>query len=161
MAQIPNKTAAELVDITEKTWFIRNPLPQKIVLDCGTKYMPKFSKMCQNDHGLNRKTITNRNHNSNAIIERIHQIIGNIIRKFDVSNIVKNNPWSGILAVTMIVFGWDSILNIKHVAKWEHIRQRKQLHINHNNKCENMCRNNHQYKVGDKVIVKHKKKSKH
>ena len=60
-----------------------------------------------------------------------------------------------------IVFGRDAILNIKHVSDWEHIRQRKKLWINHNNKRENMRRNNHQYKVGDKILVKRKKNSKH
>ena len=60
-----------------------------------------------------------------------------------------------------LVFGRDAILNIKHVADWEHIRQRRQLRINHNNKRENMRRNNHQYKVGDKILVKRKKNSKH
>ena len=53
-----------------------------------------------------------------------------------------------------LVFGRDSILNIKHVVDCEHILQRKQLKINHNNKRENMRRNNHQYKVGDKVLFK-------
>ena len=60
-----------------------------------------------------------------------------------------------------LVFGWDAILNIKHVADWENIWQRKKLRINHNNKTENMRRNNHQYKVGDKILVKHNKNSKH
>ena len=60
-----------------------------------------------------------------------------------------------------LVFGRDAILNIKHVADWEHIRQRKQLRINNNNKRENMRRNNHQYKVGDKILVKRKKNYKH
>ena len=74
---------------------------------------------------------------------------------FDVSNIVKNNSWSGILSATMfavratyhttlqaspmqLVFGRNAILNIKHVADWEHIRQCTKLQINHNNKRENM-----------------------
>ena len=60
-----------------------------------------------------------------------------------------------------LVFGWYAILNIKHVANWEHIRQHKQLWINHNNMGENMWRNNHQYKVGVKILVKRKKSSKH
>ena len=68
----------------------------------------------------------------------VHQIIENIIHTFDVSNIVKNDPWSGILAATMftvrvtyhttlqaspmqILFGRYDILNIKHSADWEHI----------------------------------------
>ena len=134
--------------------------------------------MCQNYYGLKRKPITTRNPHYNAIIERIHQTIGNIIHTFDVSNIVNNNLWSGILAAIMfvlcatyhttlqaspmqVVFGRDAILNIKHVSDWEHILQRKQLRINHNNKRENMQRNNHQYKVGDKILVKCKKNSKH
>ena len=94
------------------------------------------------------------------------------------SNTVNNDPWSGILAETMfsvgatyhttlqaspmhLVFGPYDIFNIKHVADWEHIRQRKQLQINHNNKQENMRRNNHQYNIGDKILVKRKKNSKH
>ena len=118
------------------------------------------------DYGLKRKPITTRNFHSNTIIERIHQTIGNIIRTFDVSNIVNNDPCPGILAATMfaaratyhtalqassmqLVFGQDAILKIKHVADWEHIRQCKKLWINHNNMRENMRRNNHQYKVGD------------
>ena len=60
-----------------------------------------------------------------------------------------------------IVFFQDDILNIKHVADWEHIRQHKQLRIIHNNKCENMHQNNHQYKVGEKILVKRRKISKH
>ena len=171
MAQIPNKTAAQIADITEKTWFTSFPLPQQIVFDRSTKFMAKFAKMCQNDYGLKRKHITTRNPQSNAIIEWIHQTIGNIIRTFDVSNIVNNDPWSGILAATIfsvwatfyttvqyspmqLVFGRDAISKIKHVADWEHIWQLKQLKINHNNKRENMRRNNHQYKVGDKVLFK-------
>ena len=53
-----------------------------------------------------------------------------------------------------LVFGRDNILNIKHVADWENIQQCNQLRINQNNKRENMRRNDHQYKVGDKILVK-------
>ena len=60
-----------------------------------------------------------------------------------------------------LVFGWDAILTIKHVADLEHIRQRKHLRINQNNMWENMRRNNHQYKVGDKILVKSRENSKH
>ena len=82
-------------------------------------------------NGLKSKPITTMNPQSNAIMELIHQTIGNIIRTFDVSNIVNNDPWSGILATTMfsvratyhttlqaspmhLVFGQHAILNIKH-----------------------------------------------
>ena len=60
-----------------------------------------------------------------------------------------------------LLLDWYTILNIKHVAVWEHILQRKQLRIKHNNKRENMRRNNHQYKVGEKILVKRNRNSKH
>ena len=108
-----------------------------------------------------KKPITTRNPQSNAIIKRIHQTIVNIIRTFDLSNIVKNDPCYGILAANMfavhatyyttlqvspmqLVFSWYAILNINHIANQEHIRQHKQELINRNNKRENMRRNNHQ-----------------
>ena len=112
--------------------FNRYPLPQRIVFDRGTEFMAEFSKMCQNNYGLKRKHITTINPQSNAIIELIHQTIGNIIRIFDVYNIVNNDPWSGILSETMfsvrttyhttlqaspmqLVFVGDATLNTKHV----------------------------------------------
>ena len=63
--------------------------------------MAEFAKMFQNDYGLKSKHIATRKPQFNAIIKRIHQTIRNIIRTFDVSNIVNNDPWSGILAATM------------------------------------------------------------
>ena len=92
MAQTPNKTDAEIADITKKTLCTCYPLPQRIVFDRGTKFMAEFSKVYHNNYGLKRKPITTKNPQYNAIIERIHQIIGNIIRTFDVSNIVNNDP---------------------------------------------------------------------
>ena len=131
----PIKRLQKLQISPKKTWFTRYPLPQQIVFDRGTKFMAEFSKICQNEYGLKRKPITTRNPQSNAIVEQIHQTIGNFIRTFDVSNIVNNNLWSCILAATMfavcanyhttlqaslmkLVFGWDSILNLKRVANW-------------------------------------------
>ena len=94
------------------------------------------------------------------------------------SNSVNNDSWYVILAATMfavcatyhttlqaskmqLVFGRDTILNIKYIDNWEQILQHKQEQINHNNKRENMHRNNHHYRVSDKILVKRKKKSKH
>ena len=101
--------------------------------------MDELNKICQNYYGLKRKPITTRNPQPNEIIEQIHQTIGKIIRTFDVYNIVNNDPWSDILAATMfavcatyhtelqasqirLLFVRDSILNIKHIADWEHIQ---------------------------------------
>ena len=105
------------------------------MFDRDTEFMAEFANICQNNYGLKSKPITTSNPHPNTLTERIHQTIENIIRTFDVSNIVNNDTWSGILAATMfavratylttlqespmqIVFGRDTILNIKHVADW-------------------------------------------
>ena len=178
MAPITNKTAAEVADIAERSWFTRYPIPQKIVFDRGTEFMAEFAKMCRDDYGLKRKPITTRNPQANAIIERVHQTIGNIIRTFDVQTMDETDPWSGILAATMfavratyhttlkaspmqLVFGRDAMLNINHVTNWDHIRQRKQDRIDENNKRENAKRLDHQYNIGDQILLRRKKNSKH
>ena len=43
MSQIPNKTEAEIADITEKTWFTLYTLPQWILFDCGSQFMAEFA----------------------------------------------------------------------------------------------------------------------
>src|SRR5687768_15420309 len=112
--------------------------------------------MFLHDYGIKCKPITVRNSQSIAIVERIHQVIGNIIRTFDleVSYLDNDNPWRGILAATafavrstyhttlwktpeQLVFGRDMIFNIQHVANWEYIRQNLQCLIHKNNKAAN------------------------
>jgi hypothetical protein len=39
--------------------------------------------MIKEDYAIKAKPITVRNHQANAIVERIHQEIGNIIRTFE------------------------------------------------------------------------------
>jgi hypothetical protein len=45
------------------------------------------------------------------------------------------------------------IFNIQHTANWEYIKKRKQCTIDLNNKRENSKRQQHVYRVGDKVLL--------
>ena len=113
--------------------------------------MAEFAKMVTEDYGLKRKPITKRNPQANAILERIHQTLGNIIRTSDKTNLDEENPWQGILSAAMfalrstyhtttqatpaqLVFGRDAILNTQFEANWRYIQQRKQHIIKTNNK---------------------------
>jgi hypothetical protein len=127
--------------------------------------------MVQNDYGIKRKGTSVRNPQANAILERIHQTIANMIRTFQIqdSEIDKEDPWAGILAATMfatratyhttlqatpsqLVFGRDAILNIPYHVDWQQIKLRKQKLIHENNQRENSKRLAHIYHVGDKVL---------
>ena len=60
--------------------------------------------MIKNDYGVKVKPITTRNPQANAIVERIHQTIGNMIRTFELydnDGIDDEDPWSGIFATVM------------------------------------------------------------
>ena len=126
-----------------------------------------------NDYGIKRKPIVVRNPQANAIVERIHQVIANMIRTFELESnyLDEDDPWKGILSATafavrstyhttlkktpgQLVFGRDMIFNVQHIANWEYIRQNKQKLIEKNNKAENAKRIEHSYKVGDPVLVK-------
>jgi hypothetical protein len=131
-----------------------------------------FKDMLTNDYGIKRKPITVRNPQANAILERIHHVIANMIRTFDLENnyLDETDPWKGILSATafavrstfhttlkkspgQLIFGRDMILNVKHEANWEYIKQQKQQRINKNNERENQKRLPHVYSVGDKVLL--------
>ena len=173
MREIKTKRADIVADIVERAWMTRYPWPVKIILDRGKEFMAEFSKMMQNDYGIRKRPITVRNPQANSILERIHQTIGNMIRTFRMheSEIDEEDPWSGILSAVMfatratihttmqatpmqLVFGRDAILNVKYETNWKYIKDRKQKIIDENNKRENSRRIPHDYKVGDKVMVK-------
>jgi RNase H-like domain found in reverse transcriptase/Integrase zinc binding domain/Reverse transcriptase (RNA-dependent DNA polymerase) len=173
MKQIENKEATTIANKVETTWLTRYPWPTMITYDQGTEFMAEFAAMVKNDYGIKPKGITKRNPQANAIIERIHQTIGNIIRTFEVQDnyLDEDDPWEGILAATMfavratyhttlqatpaqLVFGRDAILNIRFEANWNYIKEQKQKLIHKNNKAENAKRIPHKYKVGDKVLFR-------
>ena len=91
----------------------------------------------------------------NAVLEQIHQVLGNPVRNFNIPQtyIDKNDLWTGILAAAafsfrsttnsqkgyspiQLIFGRDTILPIKYRVDWGSIRQKKQTQINKDNSCE-------------------------
>jgi hypothetical protein len=52
------------------------------------------------------------------------------------------------------VFGRDIVLPIKFMADWGAIEQQRQKEMGRNNKREHATRISHDYKVGDKMLLK-------
>jgi transposase InsO family protein len=61
-----------------------------------------FKSMIKHDYGIKGKPITVRNPQANAIVERVHHIIGNIIRTFELESnyLDEDDPWKGMLSAT-------------------------------------------------------------
>lgn len=173
MKEITNKEANTVANIVEKTWLTQYPWPKKVTYDQGSEFLAEFGTMIQKDYGIDKHPASTRNPQANAIIERVHQTMGNIVRTFNVEqlDLPKEDPWGGILAAAMfairatyhttlqatpsqLVFGRDAILNTKFEANWLVIKQHKQEIINKNNIAENAKRIEHIYKIGDYILYK-------
>jgi len=169
-----DKRSITVANIAEQEWFSRYPWPTQVTFDRGSEFIGHdFQNMLKNDYGIKKKPITTRNPQANAIIERVHQVIANIIRTFELQDnyLDEDDPWKGILSATafavrstyhttlkqspgQLVFGRDMIFNIEHIANWEYIRASKQKVIQKNNKNENSKRVPHDYSVGDKIMLR-------
>ena len=171
-------TAYEVASIVEQTWLTRYPWPTEVIMDRGTEFLKEFRTMLQKDYDCIRKVISTRNPQANSMVERVHQTLGNLLRTFRVHKRDEADPWGNVLAACMfairstvhttlqatpaqLVFGRDSLLNIKFEADWEAIKQRKQKLIDENNRRENDKRKNYQYQVGEKILIQKAPKGKY
>jgi len=169
-----DKRAATIANIVEQTWYARYPWPTIITYDRGNEFIGhEFEKkFVTEEYGTTVKGATVRNPQANSILERVHQVVANLVRTYDLEeyDMDDEDPWSGILAAAafavrstyhttlqatpgQLVYGRDMIFNIKHVANWKAIKERKQKLIDQNNKKENRKRIQHTYHMGDKVLL--------
>ena len=128
----------------------------------------------RDEYGIVQQPITTRNPQANAMVERAHQTLGNMLRTQNFqaqADIDLEDPFTGMLSAvgfamratvhtttratpSQLVFNRDAIHNVSFKADWNYIKERKQKLINLNNKRENAKRIPHNYKVGDLVVVK-------
>ena len=84
IAEYDDKKSITVANIVEQEWLTRYPRPTQITYDRGGEFIDKgFQSMIRNEYGIVPKPITTRNPPANAIVERVHQVIANIIRTFE------------------------------------------------------------------------------
>ena len=169
MKDISEPTSARVSAAMDDVWFCRYPRPQHIGYDGGSEFKHLFQEMIEN-YGLTKAPSTPYNPQSNGIIERVHQVLEDALRTFELEeqDLDESDPWTPFIAATcfairstyhttlgaspaQLVFQRDMILPIKFKTDWAQIQQRRQQEINRNNARENKKRIDYQYKVGDKV----------
>ena len=96
------KKSITVANIVEQEWLARHPTPYLITLHWGSEFIGQdFRDMCVNDYVIKRKIISMQNPQANAIVEHVHQMLGNLIRSFKLQDnpyLDSDDPWSGILA---------------------------------------------------------------
>lgn len=155
----------------DDAWLSRYPRPEYLGFDGGSEFKKEFQQLLTN-YNLKPKPSTPYNPQANGIIERVHQVLNNCLRTFELQkqNLNKQDPWTQFLAATafairstyhttlqatpaQLIYGRDMILPVQFKADWAAIQTRRQNIINANNARENRGRIPHQYKIGDKVCL--------
>ena len=136
--------------------------------------MAEFRDLCDN-MGLKRRPSSSWNPESNAILERIHQVLADCLRSFNLDertiNEMDDDPFEEFLSAAafsiqcsyhqthghspaQMVFGRDMFMSVDAAIDWEKIQQRKQLKIQQSNICGNSKRILHKYKEGDLITLR-------
>ena len=145
--------------------------PQYLGCDNGSEFKNVFQEMAEN-YGQKRKGSTPYNPQSNGIVERVHQVLNDMLRTFELENqqLDDTEPWKRFLAAAsfairstyhttlgatpaQLVYNRDMLLPIQFNFKWADIKMRRQKEMARNNKKENKSRIPHIYNVGDKVSL--------
>ena len=70
---------------------------EEVVADRGTEFMGECLLMVRKEYGLARKLITARNPQANAIIERCHQTLHNLVHTYQLHTKVKDEAYNDIV----------------------------------------------------------------
>ena len=171
IAQIETPTSDEAQRALDDVWLSRYPRPEKIGFDNGSEFKLVFEQLCDNME-IKPKRSLKYNPQSNGVIERIHQVVGNMLRTFQLEEheLDKTRPFERFLSAVAyairatchttleaspaeLVFGRHMLLPVQFKADWEAIRQKRQEAIDKNNTRENSKRVEHEYKLGDLVSL--------
>lgn len=173
IAEVPliDQSSARISQLFNDVWLCRYPRPRKVIFDNGSEFKKDFIPLLK-DFAVKPTCTSIKNPQANAILERIHQVVGSMLKTNNLQEVIFDavTPWNSILASIayavrcsfhstlqatpgQLVFGRDMLLNITFEPDWEVMWKRKQKLINYNNKRENAKRVPHDYQVGDHVYI--------
>jgi hypothetical protein len=166
IAPLSDKTSLTVALTLDEYWFCRYPRPSKIIHDQGPEFRgDEFQEMLRS-YGVQTKPTSVENPQANAILERVHQVIGNMVR----TRRANEQNWTEVLPMVafairatyhttlkaspaQLVFGRDMISDVEFTAQWNHLVQRKNKQTALDNAIENSHRLHYNYMNGDKVLV--------
>ena len=95
-----DKSSARVSQLFNDTWLSRYPQPVAVVYNNGSEEYKKDFQPLIKDFDIKPKCTTVENPLANASVERVHQVIQNMIHTKDLKNHVVDyiNPWGEILS---------------------------------------------------------------
>ena len=175
IVRIDNKSSAHVTMQFENQWLARYPRPVTCIYDPGSEFIGQAFQKCLNRNGIEAAPSSVKNPQSNAVCERLHSTIGDILR----SMIHENPPTNAALAYEVvdtalasaqfavratvhrtmglspgaIVFHRDMFHPIPLLVNYNQLRDRRQHVIDDNNRRANQRRRFLDYQPGQEVLV--------
>ena len=174
LIRIDEATSSHVRDKFDQAWLSRYPLPSRCVHDNGPEFTgQEFEARL---HHLNIKNVTTTSYNpqANAICERMHQSVGNVLRTLlyanpptnlneardlidsalaTASHAMRANIHLGLRdSPGALAFGRDMFLPVPLIADWIAIREHRERLIDHNLMRQNKKRRAFDYVQGQQVL---------
>lgn len=165
-----DKSSARISRLFDQTWLSRYPRPKEVVCDNGSEFKLNFMTLLK-DFDIKPKPTTAENPQGNSPVERIHQVVQNMIKTKELDTLIFDyiDPWAEVLSSVawairasyhstlqatpaQLVFGRDMLFNMSKVINWKIITENKRKQIARDNNRENARRIAHSYSVGDEVL---------
>jgi transposase InsO family protein len=172
--RLENKTSDHCAMHFENEWLARYPKPMRCLHDQGTEFMGMAFQHMLAMNGIKSVPISVRNPQANAVCERLHQTVGDMLQTslrsppdnvatavelVDACLAAASRAMRSIVHQTLqvspgaLIFGRDMLLPIPILADYNLIRERRQAVIDENNRKENLRRRFKDYKTGDQVLL--------
>jgi hypothetical protein len=165
--EIFDKTSERIARLVNKMWLSRYPR----FYNNGSEFKLNFEYLCET-YGTNHKPTKVKNPQANAIFERLHQVLGQMlctselnmaktITPDDVNVFLNNAAWAirstyhTVLKASpgAVIFGCDMLFDIPFIAGWNKIGDYRQHQTDLSMARKNSKQINYDYKIGDKVLV--------
>jgi transposase InsO family protein len=176
LTRADSKLSNHISDKFTQCWLSRYPRPVRCVHDKGGEFIGHEFQQLLLSLDIKDVCITSKNPQSNAICERMHQTVANVLR-----TIVHTNPPRNLqqanklvddaLATAMyamrttiattigstpgsLAFARDMFLNVPLIADWQSIARTREQSVNENLRRANRNRIHHDYIPGQQVLKK-------
>jgi hypothetical protein len=139
-----DKTSERIARLVNKKWLSRYPRCCYIIYNNGSEFKLNFEYLCET-YAFKRKPTTVKNPQANAILECLHQVLGQMLRtsKLDMAKkitpdnvnvFLDNAAWAICSTYHTIlkappgaaIFGQDMLFNILFTADWNQIGDYRQ-----------------------------------
>ena len=153
-------------------YLCRYPRPKEVVFDQGSEFKSEFVELLLS-YGIKPQPTTIKNPQANAIIERIHLTMGDMLRTKnfsvndtwtwhdEINSTLQSIAWALRSTVSSIIkrspgqlaFNRDMIMQLKMNSNWNDIAAARRKQKILDNVRENAKRIPHTYRINDKILI--------